>query len=487
MQGPSAQELLEVVSQAVVRVSADGRLEWLEPAFASKIGLALRPGQALEELLEPGEPCERIQRAVREGHPLSVTATTRDGRQVRVRVHPLAGAAAWVVIDPPRSGDEEAFAQVVKENARLLREARSALQVRDEFMSIASHELKTPLTPLKMSLYTMERRLDQGLPVERSSVVKSKRCVDRLVGLVSNLLDASQLELSRLAVERVPLELRHLVLEVVDDFRRTFGRRFDVQVPDERVWVLGDRDRMEQVLVNLLENALKYSLASEPIRVELDRVRGKARLRVTDRGIGIPREEQALVFERFYRARNASHRNFGGLGLGLYISRSILNLHGGELEVQSTEGAGSSFTIVLALMSSREVLKLPKRVLLLEEDAVQRREAHEVLRTEGFEVIVASDPAEALQKLAHEPVDLMVLSSELARRPGGGFLEALHASATGHPIPLLFGGYDVPPWAGEAACRCAWPYEAAELISAVREALGLPRRDGDGTNPPLPP
>ncbi|HEX8821332.1 MAG TPA: GAF domain-containing sensor histidine kinase, partial [Archangium sp.] len=108
---------------------------------------------------------------------------------------------------------------VTVENARLLREAQAALRVREEFMSIASHELKTPLTPLKLILYSMERRLEQGLPVEPSTVVKSKRQVDRLAGLVNDLLDVSRLELGRLSLEPAPLELGHLVAEVVDQFR----------------------------------------------------------------------------------------------------------------------------------------------------------------------------------------------------------------------------------------------------------------------------
>ena len=487
MQGPDVRDVLEVVPLAVVRAGADGKAQWVEPTFAAKTGLVLQLGQQVAELFEAGEARNQLDRAVQEVQPLRMVATTREGRQVRVQVRPAGGGGSWLLLELLGAGEEEALAGLIKENRRLLDEARAALQVRDEFMSVASHELKTPLTPLKMSLYAMERRLAQGLPVERTSVVKSKRYVDRLVGLVSNLLDTSQLELRHLALERGPLELRHLMLEVVGDFRSTFNRHFDVLVPDERVWVVGDRDRLTQVLVNLLENALKYSLASEPIRVELDRTADQAHVRVTDRGIGIPQAEQAQVFQRFYRARNASHRNFGGLGLGLYLSRSILSLHGGELLLQSTEGQGSSFTIVLPLMSSQEVSRLPKRVLLLEEDDVQRREAHEALRAEGFEVLEAGDPAEALLKLSSEPVDLMVLSAELARRPGGGFFEALHASPTGRPIPLLFGGYDVPAWVGESALCCARPYEAVELVSAVRESLGLPRRDGDGTNPPLLP
>ncbi|HEX8436895.1 GAF domain-containing sensor histidine kinase, partial [Archangium sp.] len=181
---------------------------------------------------------------------------------------------------------------VTVENARLLREAQAALRVREEFMSIASHELKTPLTPLKLTLYSMERRIAQGLPVDLSSVIKSRRQVDRLAGLVNDLLDASRLELGRLSLQPAPLELGHLVAEVVDQFRLAFERPFTLEVPRERLWVQGDRDRLEQVLVNLLENAHKYSPAGETISVEVEARAGEACLHVKDRGIGIPELDQ---------------------------------------------------------------------------------------------------------------------------------------------------------------------------------------------------
>jgi hypothetical protein len=198
---------------------------------------------------------------------------------------------------------------------------------------------------------------------------------------------------------------------------------------------------------------------------------------VVDKGIGIPAPEQDHIFERFFRARNASYRNFGGLGLGLFISRSILQLHEGELLLQSDEGQGSTFTVVLPYLPSREVRKLPKRVLVLEEDPVQEAGVRDTLKAEGFEVLAARDPAEALRKLAQAPVDLMVVATEMACRPGGSFVEALHSSPIGRPLPLLFGGESVPTWAPAYSPRCPRPYRSEELAEAVRHALGMPALD----------
>ncbi|XXF77044.1 ATP-binding protein [Myxococcaceae bacterium GXIMD 01537] len=362
---------------------------------------------------------------------------------------------------------------VAVENARLLREAQAALRVREEFMSIASHELKTPLTPLKMSLFTMERRLAAGQPVELSSVLKSKRQVDRLVGLVNDLLDASRLEMGWLALQAAPLEVGQLVAEVVDQFRHAYERTFTLEVPRERLWVQGDRDRLEQVLVNLLDNAHKYSPAHEPISVAVEALANEARIQVKDRGIGIPGADQAQLFQRFYRARNASHRHFGGLGLGLYISHSIARLHGGSLGLTSAEGQGSTFTLGLPRMSAREVRRLPRRVLLLDEDPRQEAEAERVLRAEGFEVLTARDGAEALRKAAHVPVDLVLLSASAPHPQAGVFLESFATLPRARPVPILLAGDARPAWALSDSLLCARPYVAEELMRRVHTTLAL--------------
>jgi signal transduction histidine kinase len=362
---------------------------------------------------------------------------------------------------------------VAVENARLLREAQGALRMREEFMSIASHELKTPLTPLKLSLFGMERKLAAGQPVDLSTVLKCKRQVDRLAGLVDHLLDASRLELGKLGLQRSPLELGQLIAEVVDQFRHAFGRSITLQVPRERLWVQGDRDRLEQVLVNLLENAHKYSPQPEPIAVQLSLTEeGEACLRVRDRGIGIPGADQAQVFQRFYRARNVSHRNFGGLGLGLFISRSIARLHGGELTLESREGAGALFTLALPALPPSEVELLPPRVLLLDEDRAQEAEAERVLRAEGYEVLVARDGAEALRKAASGAVDLVLLSASAPPAQAGVFLETFATLPRARPVPLLLAGVRRPGWAvALSAPLCERPYRADELAHAVRREL----------------
>ncbi|WNG40024.1 GAF domain-containing protein [Archangium violaceum] len=363
---------------------------------------------------------------------------------------------------------------VTVENARLLREAQAALRVREEFMSIASHELKTPLTPLKLTLYSMERRLVQGQPVELSSVMKSKRQVERLAGLVNDLLDVSRLELGRLSLQPAPLEVGHLVAEVVDQFRHAFERPFTLTVPSERLWVQGDRDRLEQVLVNLLENAHKYSPTGEPISVEVESLSSEARIHVRDRGIGIPVPDQTRLFQRFYRAANSSHRHFGGLGLGLFISHSIARLHGGSLSLSSAEGQGSTFSLGLPRMTVNEVRRLPRRVLLLDEDPSHEQVAERVLRAEGFEVLTAQEGVEGLRRASFLPVDLVLLSASAAPTQLGIFLAAFAELPRARPIPIVLAGATRPAWAQPDYALCSRPYREAELLAAVRAMLTYP-------------
>ena len=363
---------------------------------------------------------------------------------------------------------------VTVENARLLREAQAALRVREEFMSIASHELKTPLTPLKLTLSSMERRIAQGQRVEPSSVTQSKRQVERLERLVNELLDISRLEERQLDLKLAPLELGHLVAEVVDQFRHSIERPFSLSVPREHLWVLADRERLEQVLINLLENADKYSPKGEPISVEVEALHGEARLHVRDRGIGIPTQDQSRLFQRFHRAGNSSHRHFGGLGLGLFISHSIVQLHQGALSMASAEGEGSTFTLGLPRMSSNEVRRLPRRVLLLDEDPVQELTAERVLRAEGFEVLTAHGGVESLRRASSLPVDLVLLSEGAPPTQLGVFLSAFAELPRARPIPIVLAGASRPAWAHPEHSRCARPYREQELLAAVRATLGQP-------------
>jgi PAS domain S-box-containing protein len=238
------------------------------------------------------------------------------------------------------------------DNALLYREAREAIRVRDEFLSIASHELRTPLTPLRLQTAAVERLVSAEIPEGPARAEISKRLatcdrqVDRMTRLVANLLDVSRLRAGRFELQVGECDLRDLTREVSERFAEELsreGRRIELTVNGS---VLGrwDRARLDQVLTNLVSNAVRYG-GEKPIAVSCSHEPDKAVLTVADQGPGIDEKDIDRIFERFETGENS--RSHGGLGLGLYISRRIVEAHGGRIAVSSRMGAGSTFTVEL--------------------------------------------------------------------------------------------------------------------------------------------
>ncbi len=228
---------------------------------------------------------------------------------------------------------------------------------KNEFLSIASHELKTPLTSLKGYMQSLVRRMQRNPASVTEAELKDKfrrmvGQVDRLAELIDDMLDVSRAQSGKLALRLERVDLRELLQEVVE---RTFPVLADVQpthtltlsLPDAPVEGIWDRSRIDQVLTNLLTNAAKYSSAGTTISVTVEQ-RGKtAVMTVADQGIGIPADDQARLFQPFFRARNASLNDYSGIGLGLYLTRELVLRHNGSLSFESREGEGSTFRVEL--------------------------------------------------------------------------------------------------------------------------------------------
>ena len=242
-------------------------------------------------------------------------------------------------------------ASVAIENARLYREAREAVRARDEFLSIASHELKTPLTTLQLQIQGLARKVrntmgEPALEALSQRINTSERQVERLTALINSLLDISRITSGRLDLDLEPVDLAAVVRDAAARFREDLARagcplEIRTDGPCVGEW---DRVRLEQVVTNLLSNAAKYG-SSRPIEITVSGDETMARFAVQDQGIGIPPEHQARIFERFERA--VSDRHYGGLGLGLWIVRQIVEALGGRIRVESAAGEGSTFTVML--------------------------------------------------------------------------------------------------------------------------------------------
>lgn len=241
------------------------------------------------------------------------------------------------------------------ENVRLYTLAQAAIAARDQFLSIASHELKTPLTSLLGYVGLLQRRLgrrEQLSATDQRALQVIAAQAQRLNTLIVSLLDTSRLEGGQLSIAPGRLDLCALARRVIDEAAPAYERHvLSVDLPETPVLVEGDELRLEQALQNLLQNAAKYSPQGGRIMVSVSVDRDQACLAVRDEGIGIPEAALSKIFTRFFRAPNVHTARITGMGLGLYVVREIMSLHGGSVEVASAEGQGSTFTLCLPLLS----------------------------------------------------------------------------------------------------------------------------------------
>lgn len=336
----------------------------LDPSASHGVPKVIRTGQV--ELIS--EVPERvIEEFARDGEHLALL------RQLGLRSFvgaPLVvggrtvGALALAATQPGRFGPADAAlleelarrAATAVENARLYEAAQAAIRVRDEFLSIAAHELKTPVTVVRGAAQLLTRSRASGqLSDERLErlVATITEGTSRLTALIDDLLDVSRLHVDRLVLRPAEIDLAELVRRVAGRIREQLDERHDVrlELPDDACVATADPDRLEQVLDNLLENAVKYSPEGGTIRVAIDPADERIVLRVRDEGIGLPPDAAEAIFEPFGRAANAAERLLPGMGLGLHVCRGIVEAHGGRIWAESG-GVGRGTTLVVELPRS---------------------------------------------------------------------------------------------------------------------------------------
>jgi len=358
--------------------------------------------------------------------------------------------------------------------------AEESARIREEFLSIATHELRTPVAALRGYVQLGQQALDRGQHDRlRGTLNVALRQTDRLATLIAQLLDASQMQAGRLKVERTPTDVSALVSSAVDAERLASEARPWVVELEPRLRASADPVRFEQVVVNLLDNAVKFSPGGGTLTLRLTGEGGEIRLEVRDQGIGIAPDRVGRIFDRFYRAHD--DRGIGGLGLGLYISKQIVELHGGRIEVSSEPGRGTTFTVTIPRLAASVPGPVPAasvgaksgRVLVVDDDREIRALVVEVLWDAGLAVTTAADGNEALAEAARFGPDVIILDRLMPGMDGTEFARLYRATGRPAPIIAFCAARDAAEWARSIAAVgfIGKPFDVKDLERMVLEHL----------------
>jgi PAS domain S-box-containing protein len=328
--------ILSALAEAILLVDADGRAVWANSAFEELFGATAT--QLVD--FDPGTDQLRLRAARGETFTAEIELATPGGqRWFDARTAPVCMA----------DGEVHGGVLILSE-----RTDRRLLKLHEEFMAMASHELRSPLTALGGFFEMLARRLAPVLDERsRQHVDRGQAQIRRLFDLVNELTDLSRLHSGKLELKQQRLDLVSLVSQIVETGQTlSDSQRLELTAPDGPVMVKADSQRLEQVLMNLVGNAIKYAPEGDRIDVRLDIVDDSVIIRVQDYGQGIAEADRDQIFLRYFQARRRQPLPQAGLGLGLYIAREIMLAHGGDLELTSTSGDGSIFSARLPLLSS---------------------------------------------------------------------------------------------------------------------------------------
>lgn len=346
---------------------------------------------------------------------------------------------------------------IIEQELRLAKEmAEKANQAKSEFLSMMSHEIRTPLNAIVGLTYLMQQ--EECPPAFIDNLKTLQFSTDNLYFLINNILDFSKIEAGKVELESTPFDFKQLVSnikrsnQVRSEEKGTQIRlMLDDDIPDSLV---GDSLRISQILSNLVSNAVKFtsngSISIETSLIAKTALDATLRISVADTGIGIPKDKQQVIFERFIQANSATTRKFGGTGLGLVITKKLLELHGSKIELESEEGKGAkfSFTLKLAIGEAQNNINvLPEKVnektldgvtvLLVEDYEVNIKVAGKFLTRWKIQYDVAENGLIALEKYAAKKYDVILMDLQMPEMDGYTATARIREQDTTIPIIAL--------------------------------------------------
>ena len=393
----------------------------------------------------------------------------------------------------------------LKENVEQLEESNKKLagvneelkeldRMKSDLLANVSHELRTPLTAIKgYTDYILDRKLGAISEKQEKGLVVVQRNLDRLSKSINALLDFSRMDVGKITLSIHPFSLAQLVSQIGMTLRSELEKKrlqFEADIEADLPQLIGDREKLSQVLENLVINAMKFTPEGGKITVAASRApeagRPSAEIRVSDTGIGIPRDQIGKIFNRFHQVDGSTTRRFGGVGLGLAIVKSILDAHGTHVVVESEEGRGTLFRFTLPTLEKGEAhapAERPHRsehgpVLVVDDDPDVLGLLRSYLQEEGFEVVAVTTAADGAREAAVRHPCVILLDLLLPDRSGLELLQSLKADSVTREIPVLVVSVanDGLKALSLGASECLLkPVDRARIVSTVKKILEGPR------------
>ncbi len=327
-------------------------------------------------------------------------------------------------------------------------ELKHTEKLKSEFVSIVSHELRTPLTSIRGSLGLLVSGImgDFSDKAKKLLEIANNNC-ERLLLLINDILDIEKIAAGKMDFQLKNIEINSLILEAVDAnkmYADKFCTSLELIQPDEKFMVKVDSSRLMQVLANLISNACKFSPEKEKVVIEIKKNDHQVRVSVTDHGPGIPLEFQSRIFQKFSQADSSDTRNKGGTGLGLNISKSIIEKMGGMLNFTSQPEKGSTFYFDLPLVCGEQeestaapIIHDKRRLLVCEDDEDQANYLKALLETAGFEVDMVMTAVQAKERLAQYTYHALLLDLILPDQDGIAFIKELRMNEKTCDLPVI--------------------------------------------------